>query len=77
MLIIFYDVILVMQITHVIKEIQLFQQTPYRIEHHRRVIAVMLLLSIMSFPLLVINLLNWIVLRCYKYSYFKIYVHVL
>jgi len=31
--------LLVAQITHVIKEIQLFQQTPYRIEHHRRVIT--------------------------------------
>jgi len=30
----------VIKITHVIKEIQLFQQTPYRIEHHRRVTTV-------------------------------------
>ena len=35
-----YVTVFVIQITHVIKEIQLFQQTPYRIEHHRRVIAV-------------------------------------
>jgi len=32
----------IVQITHVMKEIQLFQQTPYRIEHHRRVTYIVL-----------------------------------
>lgn len=41
------------QIAHVIREIQLYQQTPYRIEHHRRVCMIMTVLAINSLYILV------------------------